>query len=419
MISLVQALNFRCLRYVRQPLNAFHVLVGPNASGKTTFLDVPAFLGHLVSEGLDAAVEERSRNFHDLVWGRKGQRFELAVEATIPEEHQPPRDSPDYDSIRYEVAVGIDDKTDELRIIDEQVLLGSWVSEERMKQDISTTPPKTIFVGEENRYWHSLIHRSRKDELTVSLEQRVDENGEPGGDRYRIVTRSTPKKAIFDQLSEDEFPASTWLADHLTKGIHKVELDSRKLRLPSPPGKGMFLAADGSNLPWVVTNLQEQKSTLPCDWLAHLRTALPDLDGIRVVERPEDRHRYLMLTYKDGLEVPSWMLSDGTLRLLALTILAYVPGPKPMCLIEEPENSIHPLNIETVMQSLRSMYEGQVLVATHSPTVLAVTEAADVLVFARDETHGTSITRGDKHPALQEWRGEVSLGTLFAGGVLG
>ena len=36
MIRLIEALNFRCLRYARQPLGPFHVLVGPNASGKTT-----------------------------------------------------------------------------------------------------------------------------------------------------------------------------------------------------------------------------------------------------------------------------------------------------------------------------------------------------------------------------------------------
>ncbi len=48
MITLVEALNYRCLRHISQPLGPFHVLVGPNASGKTTFLDVIAFLGRLV-----------------------------------------------------------------------------------------------------------------------------------------------------------------------------------------------------------------------------------------------------------------------------------------------------------------------------------------------------------------------------------
>jgi predicted ATPase len=88
MITSVEALNYRCLRYLQQDLDDFHVLVGPNASGKTTFLDVVPFLGRLVADGLDAAVSERSQNFHDLVWNREGSVFELAIEARIPESKQ-------------------------------------------------------------------------------------------------------------------------------------------------------------------------------------------------------------------------------------------------------------------------------------------------------------------------------------------
>jgi AAA15 family ATPase/GTPase len=38
-ITKVEALNYRSLRYVSQELGPFHVLVGANASGKSTFLD--------------------------------------------------------------------------------------------------------------------------------------------------------------------------------------------------------------------------------------------------------------------------------------------------------------------------------------------------------------------------------------------
>ena len=88
MITLLEALNFRSLKYVKQPLDRFHVLVGPNASGKTTFLDVPAFLGRLVSDGLESAIHERTQNFQDLVWRREGRSFELAIEAKIPEQRR-------------------------------------------------------------------------------------------------------------------------------------------------------------------------------------------------------------------------------------------------------------------------------------------------------------------------------------------
>ena len=67
MISKVEALGFGCLKFASQPLDRFHVLVGPNSSGKSTLLDVISFLGDLVSEGLETAVTSHSRNFQDLV----------------------------------------------------------------------------------------------------------------------------------------------------------------------------------------------------------------------------------------------------------------------------------------------------------------------------------------------------------------
>ena len=79
MITLVEAAGYRCLRYVRQPLQPFHVLVGPNASGKTTFLDVIGFLRDVVSEAvwMRSAGQSRTPNPQELLFQRAGQRIEL------------------------------------------------------------------------------------------------------------------------------------------------------------------------------------------------------------------------------------------------------------------------------------------------------------------------------------------------------
>jgi hypothetical protein len=51
--------------------------------------------------------------------------------------------------------------------------------------------------------------------------------------------------------------------------------------------------------------------------------------------------------------------------------------------------------------------------------ILNIVDPADVLCFVKNEGGATDIVTGDLHPALQEWRREVGLGELFAGGVLG
>ena len=124
MIRRIQALNYRCLRYVDIVWTASHVLVGPNASGKSTLLDVVAFLGDMVSEGLEEAVEKRTRNFQDLVWKRPASDlgFELAVEFTIPDtlKKQLPQEKK-FKLFRYEIAIR--EESGAIRIDSERGLL--------------------------------------------------------------------------------------------------------------------------------------------------------------------------------------------------------------------------------------------------------------------------------------------------------
>jgi predicted ATPase len=177
---------------------------------------------------------------------------------------------------------------------------------------------------------------------------------------------------------------------------------------------------DGSTLPWVVDRLASREPARFKDWINHVRTALPELKTVERIERPEDRHRYLVLGLQNGLRIPSWAASDGTLRLLGLTLLAYLPNlAATVFLIEEPENGIHPRAVESVMQSLSSVYGAQVLLATHSPVILSIAKLDQVLCFAKTPEGATDIVRGSDHLGLKHWKGEVDLGTLFASGVLG
>lgn len=422
MIRLVEALNYRCLRYVRQPLDRFHVLVGPNASGKSTFLDVFAFLSRLVSDGVDAAVRERTSNFYDLVWGRDARRIEMGIEATIPDRAGLQGNAGSFDTIRYKVAIGSDEENDELRILRQQI----WLATANDGKEDAGSPgpqelPGSLFGSGSPGNAVALHRHTGTGAFWLVPEAWAHEARPQSDDHYWIAVGAlNHKRTLFTGLpSQGDFPASTWLGELLANGVSPIELSSAKLRRPSPPGSGSVLEPDGSNLAWVVSKMRESAPQRFGEWLAHVRTAMPDLQGIRTVDRPEEHSRYLMLRYRDGLEVPSWMVSEGTLHLLALTALAYSSQGSRLYLIEEPENSLHPLNIEAIMQSLQSVYDGQVLVATHSPLVVGLAEPKDVLVFSRDEKSGTSITIGSEHPGLRDWRGEVSLGTLFAGGVLG
>jgi ABC-type transport system involved in cytochrome c biogenesis ATPase subunit len=425
MITRVEALRYRVLRYVAQPLNAFHVLVGPNASGKSTFLDVVAFLGELLQGGLEAAVRgdpklgvpSRAPDPRHLCWMGKGDRFELAVEFDIPKERRDQLKNGAFTTARYEIAVRTED---ELGLATETL----WLKPETpahsapAQRDLfpaALEPPETIVTKPRRQApegWRKIVARGG-DPWNVTF------RAETG--KWNNTFRIGPTRSALANLPEDEarFPVATWVKAALGEGVKRIVLSSEAMRRPSPPGRTQAFLPDGSNLPWVVQRLEQEAPESLQRWIEHVRQALPDLESITTREREEDRHRYLVLRYKSGLEAPSWLVSDGTLRLLALTLLAYVPKLRGTYLIEEPENGIHPRAVEVVLQSLSSVYDAQVLCATHSPVVVSMAKVEQVLCFARDASGATAIVAGNEHPGLKRWKGEIDLGTLFASGVLG
>jgi predicted ATPase len=421
MITLVEALGFRSLRYISQPLGPFHVLVGPNASGKTTFLDTIAFMGDLVrSDKIESAFGERTSNFYDLLWYRTGERFELAIEAQIPGSLRDLLTRKDFDTVRYEIALGIDPDTQELGLQAEKVLLkigGSPTFPQRqLFPKLPMVPASLLAIKRDSRESRTVVNK-----VKGGNDNFYSETYEATGKGWVPAFKLGPRRSALRNLPADEskFPVSVWMRELLTTGVQQIILNSLLLRRPSPPGQARTFEPDGSNLPWVIADLERRSPERKDQWVAHLQTALPDIEDISTVERPEDKHRYLVIRYRGGLEVPSWLVSDGTLRMLALTLPAYLTDLGGIYLIEEPENGIHPRAIETVYQSLSSVYSAQVLLATHSPVILNIVDAEQVLCFAKTPEGATDIVRGSEHPALVEWRKETNLGVLFAAGVLG
>jgi hypothetical protein len=346
----------------------------------------------------------------------EGASFQLAVEAIIPEEvcKYLAEDKQNFQRVRYEIEIGLHRDSNEIGLNHETLWLKDvGTSAEQVTRDLF--PAHQLDRG-------SLTTRTQKG-------QRVALTKMPGGnDNYYNHGRKSynpsfrlgrGKSALANIPADTEsFPVSTWFRELLEKGVQPFVLNSRLMRQPSPPGLGRRFQTDGSNLPWVVASLRRDQKRFRA-WLEHVRTALEDIKDVTSVERPEDKHRYIVIEYMNGARVPSWLASDGTLRLMTLTIPAYLPDIEGTFLIEEPENGIHPRAIETILQSLSSIYSGQVLLATHSPIALNMLDPSNVLCFAKDQSGATDIISGDQHPALREWKkGEPDLGILFASGIL-
>jgi predicted ATPase len=437
MIRKIEALNYRSLHYISQEVQPFQVLVGPNASGKSTFLDVVALLGDYVRHGLDEALlfgvnpgYGRARSLDELIFNQASDRFELAIEFTVPPQLRNLKNNGSgevtHDIARYEVAFG-KAQNGELEIQSETLWLIDSLREKgaARRKELSSPQQLGLFPLEPSPP-SSILHKGTPQGWRTVAKKSTHS---PRNDYYRSETgkwniqyRVGERKAALSGLPDDasRFPIAIWVRNLLLEGVQVLALNSAAMRRPVSPSASRAFSVDGANLPLVIQDLERHHPYAYQDWVSHVQTILPDIEKIQVYERPEDRHLYLALNYFSSQEpVPSWLVSDGTLRLLALTLLAYLPDQSNIYLIEEPENGIHPKAVEGVFQSLSSVYGGQVLIATHSPLFLGLTEPSQLLCFAKNPSGAISIISGDKHPALKEWRGDVDLSTLYAAGVLG
>jgi predicted ATPase len=409
MFRRVEVRHYKILKRVDVRLSALNILIGPNASGKSTLLDVLAFLQSALTHDVEKAVRERAPIVDDLVWKRQDVEtgFEIAVECAAPNDR----------SLRYEVQIGLGEDG-ELSIRAESLFV--------LPATRAVPAPSQTVLFPFDLPDDSPIVLSPNKKMPAGWKKIVS-RGETGSSNFQSESTSwtTAYRLPALRLSlsgvpedEDRFPLALWLKRLLMDGVQFIQLNSVRMRRPSPRDSLRRFQVDGSNLPIVVDELRTAHPERFDWWIAHLQTLLPNLQSVEVSEREEDRSRFIVVSYAGGLRAPAWLLSDGTLRMLALTLIAYLPPENAgVFMIEEPENGLHPRVIEGVYQSLSSPHESQILLTTHSPLFLNLAQPDDMVIFARTAQDGAAAVRGSAHPMLKDWRAGVSLSTLFAAGV--
>lgn len=456
MITRLEATRYRCFERLAIDLSEFQIIVGANGAGKTTLLDIPVLLGEMLRADNIANVflvksadkPARASSFRQLIFAQQGDDFSFAVEARLPDAicrqlvdsmctdswwregdqpwHEKLKNTPSLwpTHIRYELRLALINER-ELGVKEEQLSIFSKSAAQILNKE------GLHDENDECAYEHQVLHRESDGTCAFYPEIKESRGNEADMMYYRVKLNQLAMPVVTYQT--DFYPAANWLYKLLTAQTVFLNPDWSKLRGASPPGQEKTIIPSALNLPWLALDLKKQglpadasetekaayRNPDYADWVAHVKTALPQVEDIDVREREDDHHAYFNIRYAGGYAVPSSGLSDGTLRILTLTLLPYLSRKPKLIAVEEPENGIHPQAIMAVMQSLSSLYHSQVLVSSHSPIVLADTRKENLLCAQLSRSGGVEIIAGDKHPHLQSWRGEISLGTLLAAGVLG
>jgi predicted ATPase len=405
MISRIEAYKYRCFDKLDIQVGQYNVLVGLNGTGKSTLLDIPVLLSEILSKGLVPAFLEspsiprgrRVNNLRDLLYKRQGDNFGLAIEAHLPQE-----------VISHLL------KPEEIRILTSKDLSPQHIRYEINLKIVSDTE---IHVNHEYLYIIHTEHSEPETDRTTRIKDSfnkqviikrnlgkqaivVQENNI--GDRMEFELE--PQELILANFPQDlpNFPATLWFKNFLEKEIMCYEPSESMLRKAFPPSQQKTLRSDAANLPWLVLNLQKEQPDLFDYWVEHIKMAFPNLQTIQSVQSEENNHADLQLKYSGERIVTSSELSYGTLNILALTILPYLPQIPGVILVEEPVHSIHPRLIEIVLQSLSSLYDSQIFMSTYSPVVLAHTDLKSVIVMKESQENGVKAIPGDKVKASDD-----------------
>ena len=397
MIRRIYASNFRCLESVDIRLHdSFQILIGANASGKSALMDVVSFLADFASNGVMYAIDSRTEDFRDLVWSSKrdGQpRLLLGIELDVDKLLPRDLDGPQGGSLGYEVELTWDQRN------------GVQVTTEKAELRRPELP-RVTFSRTTDGIKYEIGGGLSGHRAVIDYEHDESMFDEINAELSYGPARDKPLAKAFNELKR-----------LLQMRVNYVCLESKHMRRPTSRTLKSTeqLLQDGSNLPWLVYQLHRNHHESFVDWVNHLQTVLPHIDTVRVCQREWDRDGYVEIAHKNGADIPSWLLSEGTLRLMALTLLSYLPTDTPhIFMIEEPENGLHPYAIDAVFDSLSSVYNSHVLVSTHSPLFLKNAEPQQAVCFSRSNGDATRIKLGIEYEKSENWRNAVHNHLLFS-----
>lgn len=401
MLTRVEIDGFKSFEGLGLDLHPFTVIAGPNASGKSNFFDALRLLSRLAAMDVPDAVRgmrgDPSEMFRCRPDGQPVDAIRFAVEVLLDGEIEDAfgqRKSLTYTRLRYELEIerrsDASGGPERLFVRHEQAATirrsdDRWIRQPGLSRDFAKLRAKYATGGQRSPFLQ-----------TLNDQFQVNQDGVQGRPRPFPVPKGQATATVLSKITTaTEFPHLFALRQEL-ESITFLQLESAAAREPSDALAPDDLLADGSNLAKVLARIEADTRSpeRPSGDLALVRAALASLIpgvGDLHVERDSAYGRYrLFVTMRDGSRFSSRVLSDGTLRALALLTFLNDPRRKSVLLFEEPENGIHENRLKRLVgllreacTSVREAEEGrlfQVILNTHSPIVLRETHDDEIVV---------------------------------------
>ncbi len=400
MITEIRLNNFKSFEASRLKMSRVTFLIGANASGKSNVLEALKFaswMGH--GDRLDD-IEKRLGKSGSIRGGVRnlflcGQKAVVAGDTTAPIVGVGPS------AKEFKIGFDVTSETKGYRF--EQTIREHEFSD--TSRHLVVSAEELACVGQRQPLFRIKPNGTSADSEAVKV---AWDNGKSGGQRP-VVTCSN-RRAIFQQMKDDDrfgmkpgtspvANASRALAEILDN-IHFVSPDVSKMRGYVQIQSGVRLDEDGGNLSSVIYDLCKNKKTK--SQLTEFIRAIPE-QNIRSIQFVRTSANDVMVALAEGFaafeSTPASILSDGTLRVLAIGAALFSATAGATVVIEEVDNGIHPSRAKHLVSQfydIAAARDIQIVLTTHNPALMDAVpqdELPNVLCAYRDPDALTSCIR--------------------------
>jgi predicted ATPase len=401
MLTRLRVNGFKNLKDVDLKFGAFTCIAGPNGVGKSNLFDAILFLSDLSSmpivkaAGRARGTNGRASDFSCLFARNRKQIDELmefVVEMIVPGEVVDDFDrsaKPTATFLEYTLTLRLNRDAgdafsrDPISIEKEELRAQSSSQSDRLLEFPERKQlPKRFIFGPGKRTTPFI---STDDESEPGL-LLYGERG-LGGRPTKVPARKSPQ-TVLSGVNSASHPTALAVRREM-QSWRLLQLEPTALRKPDDFASDAHISAIGEHIPNTLVRLErnDQVATRLADLIPGVMSVDVDSDEVR-------QQRTVQVTMQGGQQYSASSLSDGTLRFLALSVLASDPKATGLTCMEEPENGIHPLRIPEMLKLVRSLSDAgfesddwfdrgairQVIINTHSPLVVAELPADELLM---------------------------------------
>jgi predicted ATPase len=181
---------------------------------------------------------------------------------------------------------------------------------------------------------------------------------------------------------------------------------------------------DGGNIAEYLLWLKDQGKGSWEGLIRKMQFVLPYIKDIElhVLTETINTEIELLLNETKGKQkaIPGWLLSSGTLRILALLAMFETPEKPSVLFIDEIENGLDPRTIGLLLNQVENVFTEksmQVIVATHSPYFLDLVPIESIIVSEK-MNRGSTFHIPKNERGLSAWKKKFTPGKLYTLGKL-